>query len=180
LHEGWCRLLVAHIRSRTGAEFDREIEDHGNAVAVLPYDAERRTVILVRLLRTPLLLVGAEAELLEAPAGMIDEEDPDDAVRREAMEEVGLRLGTLEHITRAWSSPGLSTEAIDLYLAPYSPADRVAEGGGLASENEDIEVIELPIPDVFARIAGGDIRDLKTLFLALALKDRHPELFTPA
>lgn len=132
--------MIARVRSAAGAEFDREIEDHGNSVGVLPYDPERRTVVLVRVLRAPLLLAGAEAELLEAPAGMIEGGSAEDTVRREAMEEVGLRLGTLEHLGRAFSSPGLSTEAIDLYLAPYSAADHVAEGGGLATENEDIEV----------------------------------------
>ena len=178
LHEGWGRYLLASIRLPDGQEIRREIEDHGRAVAVLPYDPERRTVLLVRLLRNGPLLAGVEDPfLLEAPAGMIDEGSAEAAARREALEEVGVRLQALEPLGAPFSCPGVSTERIDLFLAPYAAADRVGDGGGLAEEHEDIEVVEAPLADFWRLIEAGEIIDLKTLALGLMLRVRRPELF---
>jgi nudix-type nucleoside diphosphatase (YffH/AdpP family) len=175
LHSGWTKLLLATIRRPDGTEFTREIEDHGRAAAVLPYDPERRTAMLVRLIRAPVLYAAGEADLLEAPAGMVEEDDPAETVRREAMEEVGLRLETLEHVATAWSTPGTSTERIDLYLAPYAAADRVAEGGGI--HDEGIAVVETPLAELWSLAEAGQVTDLKTLALVMALKQRRPEAF---
>jgi len=177
VHDGYSRLLVATVRPPQGDSFHREIEDHGNAVAVLPYDPERRTAVLVRAMRPPVLLTAGEQELLEVPAGMIEDESAEETARREALEEAGLRLGALDHVGRVWSTPGVSTERIDLFLAPYGAADRVADGGGLASENEDITVVEMAMAELDAMLAAGAIADLKTMVLLLALKDRRPDLF---
>jgi len=177
VYSGWCKVQVADFRDANGCEFSREIVDHGSAVAVLPYGPENRTAVLVRLMRAPVFVAERRVDLLEAPAGMIEDETPAESIRREAMEEIGLRLRDLEHVGRTWSSPGLSTETIDLYLAPYSPADQVVQGGGLAAENEGITIVELPLNELHDMARRGDIADLKTLCLVLALKDRHPELF---
>lgn len=178
LHDGWTTLMMATIRPAEGTEYRREIEDHGNAAAVLPYDPDRRTAFLVRQLRVPLLYRGeADAYPLEAPAGIMDESDPAETVRREAMEEAGLRLRELEPVATAWSSPGLSCERIALFLAACSAADRVGQGGGLAEENEDIAVEEMPLRRLWALAESGGIVDLKTLTLVYALRLRHPELF---
>lgn len=175
VHEGWTRLVVATIRPETGPELQREVEDHGDAVAVLPYDPERRVALLVRQLRAPILFAGGPAATLEAPAGQLDEDDPEACARREAHEEVGLRLGALDFVGRPWASPGISTERISLYLAPYGAADRVAEGGGDATEQ--IAVVEMPLAELAALAEHGDLADLKTLALVQALRLRRPDLF---
>lgn len=177
IHDGWARFVIAKVRLPDGQEITREIVDHGRAVCVLPYDPERRAALLVRQFRAPPLFAGDSAEMLEAPAGLLEEDSPDDCARREALEEVGVRLGALEPVATVWSMPGLSTERMSLFLAPYAAADRVAAGGGVAGEHENITVVETPLAELAAMAARGDLVDMKTLLLLLALKDRRPELF---
>ena len=154
LHAGWCNLLRLRIRVDSG-EVLREVEDHGRAVAVLPYDPVRRTALLIKLLRAPVLLTAGIAELLEVPAGLADESDPAETARRELWEETGLRLSNVEALGCVWTMPGISTERMDLFLAPYSEADRVGAGGGLASENENITVQEISLDDLWASCKPG-------------------------
>jgi len=176
LHEGFCKLLRLRLRLN-GSEFDREVEDHGRAVAVLPYDPESGAVLLVRLLRAPPLLTAGVPELLEAPAGLIGDESADDAARRELHEEVGLRVSDLEPMGSVWTMPGISTERMELYLARYSGGDRIAVGGGLADEHENITVVEMRLAELWAQVLDGQIADMKTLTLVYMLHHRHPELF---
>jgi nudix-type nucleoside diphosphatase (YffH/AdpP family) len=176
LHAGWCNLLRLRIRVDNGEVF-REVEDHGRAVAVLPYDPVRRTALLIKLLRAPVLLTAGIAELLEVPAGLADESDPAETARRELWEETGLRLRSVEALGCVWTMPGISTERMDLFLARYSKADRVGAGGGLASEDENITVEEISLDELWARAQAGQIADMKTLTLILLLHARHPELF---
>jgi nudix-type nucleoside diphosphatase (YffH/AdpP family) len=176
IYEGWAKFSRAMIQTG-GKPFKREIEDHGRAVGVLPYDPQRRIAVLVRLLRAPVLVETGEESLLEAPAGLIDNDEPADAARREVMEETGIRIGALEHIATVWTMPGISTERMDYYLAAFSETDRVGKGGGVAGENEGITVEEHPLADLWARAQRGEVTDLKTLTLLFALKDRHTELF---
>jgi nudix-type nucleoside diphosphatase (YffH/AdpP family) len=180
LYRGWGHYLAADLRMPDGGEFSREVEDHGRAVAVLPYDPVRRIALLVQQFRAPPCLVDGTEGLLEAPAGLLDEDDPAACARREAFEETGLRLAEVEHVGQAFTMPGISTELMDYYLAPYAEADRAGAGGGLAAEHENITVLELPLADLAARMARGEIRDLKTLFLLQALSLRRPELFAEA
>jgi len=178
VREGYIKIRVVTLQEADGARHDREVEDHGQSACVLPYDPERKVALMVRLPRTPLLAAGEAEHLFEAPAGMIDgDEAPGETVRREAMEEAGVALTALEPIARVWCSPGVSAERSSLFLAPYRAADRVAEGGGLAEEHENIQVVELSIAELWRMVEGGQIEDLKTLALALALHARHPELF---
>jgi nudix-type nucleoside diphosphatase (YffH/AdpP family) len=176
IYEGWSKFSRAMIQT-SGKPFKREIEDHGRAVVVLPYNPHTRTVILVRLLRAPVLVAAAEDSLLEAPAGLIDDDDPADAARREVMEEAGIQISDLEHVATVWTMPGISTERMDYYFARFSQADRIGKGGGVAGENEDITVEEHALAELWAMARRGQIADLKTLTLIYALKDRHPELF---
>lgn len=176
-HDGWASLSVASIRLPDGKIIHREVEDHGSAVAVLPYDAGRKTVILVEQFRPAPFLSGGHEHTLEAVAGIVDEDDCAAAARREALEEAGLRLGALEFVATAWAMPGISTEKLTLYLAPYAPADLVEAGGGLDSEDENIRVIEMSLRDLSALMEAGDLVDMKTLALAQALQLRHAELF---
>ncbi|ACL62029.1 NUDIX domain-containing protein [Methylobacterium nodulans] len=177
LYEGWGRYLLAEVRLADGGTITREVEDHGRAVAVLPYDPERRTALLVRQFRAPPCLVDGAENLLEAPAGCLDESDPAACARREAFEEVGVRLSTLEPVAQAFAMPGISTELMDLYLAPYGSADRDGEGGGLATEHENIVVVEMPLAELAAMAEQGGLRDLKTLVLVQTLRLRRPDLF---
>ena len=177
LHEGWGRMYRATLRLADGEIVTREIEDHGSAVAVLPYDPERRTTVLVSQMRAPMLYAEGAATSLEAPAGTLDVEDPEDCARREALEEAGLRLSVLEPAGRFWSMPGVSTERIHLFLAPYSAQDRVADGGGLDEEQEYIEVHELGLAELARMADEGRLVDMKTFALLQTLRLRHPELF---
>jgi nudix-type nucleoside diphosphatase (YffH/AdpP family) len=143
----------------------------------LPYDPVRRVALLVRQLRVALLFAHSETSLLEVPAGMLDEDDPADCARREAMEEAGLALGVLTPLGVSFPMPGVSTEKIHLYLAEYAGKDRVAAGGGLDEEMEEIEVIEIPLADLAARADRGELTDMKTYALLQSLRLRRPELF---
>jgi nudix-type nucleoside diphosphatase (YffH/AdpP family) len=177
VHEGWGRFLIAKLRLPDGTEIDREIEDHGSAVAVLPYDPERRIVLLVKQMRTPAFFAeGAEA-VLEAPAGRLDSDDPEACARREAFEEVGLRLNKLEPVAVAWGMPAVSTERLHMFLAAFTAVDEIALGGGLAEEQEHIVVERRTLPELGRMIDTGELADLKTLALALTLRLRRPELF---
>jgi nudix-type nucleoside diphosphatase (YffH/AdpP family) len=129
------------MRLTDGAEVSREVERHGDAAAVLPYDVERRSALVVRLFRAPVLVAAGEEISEEACAGMIENEDADTAARREAYEELGVDLPSLEFVARVWSSPGVSTERQSLFLAPYRSADRISDGGGVEGEREGITVV---------------------------------------
>ena len=177
LYSGWTKLFKLTVRDGD-ATYTREVEDHGDAAAVLPYDPERRCAVLVRLLRAPVLRAAEQSGMsLEAPAGLTDGGDPAEAARREAMEEVGVRLGHLDHVVTAWTMPGISAERMALYLAEYAAADRIGDGGGLAEEHEGIEIVEMPLAELWRGFAKGEIVDMKTLTLLLALRERRPELF---
>lgn len=177
VYQGYATLMLATLTGPDGQAFTREIEHHGRAAAVLPYDPDRRCALLVNVPRPPVIWAGGPPELLEAPAGMLGDEGPDEAVTREALEEAGVRLGRLESLGAPFSSPGVSSERVDLFLAQYSAGDRVAAGGGLAEENEHISVEEVPLALLWSWVEDRRIEDLKTLALVLALRVRRPELF---
>jgi nudix-type nucleoside diphosphatase (YffH/AdpP family) len=178
VYEGRHELLVATVVDAHGDAFRREIVVRGDAACALPYDPDRRTALLVRLPRTPVQFVSGQTSMLEALAGVIDEgENAEDCVRREAMEEAGVRLGMLESVGSVFASPGYSTERLHLYLAPYGRADRESEGGGAPGEHEDIEPVEAPLADLWTWIERGAVDDLKTFALIHALRARRPELF---
>ena len=177
-HNRWSKITVATIRLPDGQVTKRDIEDHGEAAVVLPYDPVRRMAMLVRQFRTPPHHVSGDGMILEPPAGRLDEADPEACARREALEEIGLRLTVLELVSRVWTMPALSTERAWLYLAPYGEADRIAAGGGLAEEHEEIEVLEVPLAELAAMADSGALTELKLLLLLQTLRLRHPLLFT--
>jgi len=175
-HRGWSTFLLATVRLPDGSTITRAIEDHGNAVCVLPYDPVRRVAILVQQLRAPALYAAKQPHVLETVAGRIDDgEDPDSSALRETMEEAGIRLHALERVARAWAMPGVSTEQMDLFLGAYSEADRVGAGGGIDDEN--IVVMEVPLRKLAAMADTGTLHDMKTLLLVQTLRLRRPDLF---
>ena len=129
---------------------EREVIDHGEAAAVLTVDRRRGVAILVRQWRGPLVAIGADPYLLEACAGIVDPgETPDEAARREANEETGLEIGELRKIGTILTSAGTLTERMHLYIAEVSAEDRRTNGGGNPHEGEDIEVVEMPLVELF-------------------------------
>jgi nudix-type nucleoside diphosphatase (YffH/AdpP family) len=176
-HARWSRMIVATIRMADGVLTQRDIEDHGEAAAVLPYDPERRVALLVRQFRTPPLYAAGDGLVLELPAGRIDEADAAACARREALEETGLQLDQLEFVARVWTMPALSTERAWLYLAPYTAAHRIGEGGGVAEEHEEIMVVEMPLNQLAGMADAGTLTELKLFTLLQTLRVRRPELF---
>lgn len=144
---------------------NREIFERGNAAALLPYNLARRNVVLVRQFRYPAYLNGYDDLLIEAAAGLLEDETPETRIRAEAEEETGYRLGEVRKIFEAFMSPGAVTEKIHFFVAEYDPTMKVGNGGGLASEGEDIEVLELAFDQALAMIGDGRIVDAKTIML---------------
>ena len=168
--DGWhvLRRTTYDYRRRNGqwTTEQRETYDRGNGAVILPYDRARGTVLLTRQFRFPVYVNGhPDGRFVEAAAGLLDADDPETAIRREAAEELGVRIGELEHVLDAYMSPGSVTERIHFYAAPYAPADRIAEGGGLPEDGEDIEVLELPFADALEMAVDGRIADAKTIML---------------
>ncbi|MFI5858198.1 NUDIX domain-containing protein [Streptomyces parvulus] len=167
---GWhvLRRTTFDYRRRDGRweTQQRETYDRGNGAVVLPHDAARGRVLLTRQFRYPAYVNGhPDGMLVEAAAGLLDADDPHTAIRREAAEELGVRLGPLTHVLDAYMSPGSVTERLHFYAAPYTPADRVEAGGGVEAEGEDIEVLELDFAEALAMTLDGRIADGKTLLL---------------
>jgi nudix-type nucleoside diphosphatase (YffH/AdpP family) len=176
-YEGWRKLLKLTVQMPDGRTMIREVLNSGEAAAVLPYDLERRKVILIRQFRAPVMHIEGHPDFLEAVAGLLDDDEPEACARRETMEEAGLRVEMLEAVGRFWSAPGITTERLHLFLAPYSQADRVGEGGGVANEHEEIEVLEVGFDELAGLVDRNAIADLKTQALVQALQIRYPESF---
>jgi len=176
-HERWARMFIATLRDEAGQIFERDIEDHGDAAGVLPFDPVRRVALLVRQTRAPCLHIAGSGMVLELPAGRLEGETPETCARREALEEAGVALTALEHVASVWSLPGLSTERAHLFLAEYRTEDRVTEGGGLREENEDISVFEISLTELATMADQGELQELKALLAVQTLRLRRPELF---
>jgi nudix-type nucleoside diphosphatase (YffH/AdpP family) len=179
-YDGYAKVTVLTLADEAGEEHSREVVAFGQSACVLPYDPDRKLALVVRLPRAPLLQDGVTTNLIEAPAGMIGQsESAEAAIRREAMEEAGLELGVLQPIAVCWPSPGVLAERCHLFLATYSATDRTGAGGGLAEEHEAITVEETSLAEIWRASQAGELRDLKTFALVLALHARHPQLFAP-
>src|ERR1700759_4172285 len=143
----------------------RESYDRGNAATLLPYNLKQRTVVLVRQFRYPAYVNGYDDLMIEAAAGLLDNESPEIRVRAEVEEETGYRLGKIRKVFEAFMSPGAVTEKLHFFVAEYESNMRIGSGGGLASEGGGIEVLELPIDQVLGMIGDGRIVDAKTIML---------------
>ena len=177
VYAGYMRVERLTLRLDGGDVVIREVESHGESAAVLPYDPDARVALIVSLLRAPPFDRAGELAVEEACAGMIEDGDPEATARREALEELGVRLDAVEFVARVWPSPGVSAERASLFLAPYAPTDRIAAGGGVASEHENITVIERPLGELAAAADAGRIDDHKLLTLVQTLRLRRPDLF---
>jgi nudix-type nucleoside diphosphatase (YffH/AdpP family) len=169
LSDDWA-VLTKHtfeLKRRDGAweKQVRQTYDRGHAAVILPYDPARGTVLLVRQFRLPVFLQGNREPLLEACAGLLDDNDPETCIRLETEQELGYRLGAVRKIYDVYMSPGSVTERLSFFTAEYSPDDRVSDGGGDPSEGEDIEVLEMPLSEAMALVESGGIIDAKTVML---------------
>jgi nudix-type nucleoside diphosphatase (YffH/AdpP family) len=169
LSDDWA-VLTKHTfelkrRDGTWEKQVRQTYDRGNASVILPYDPRRGTVLLLRQFRIPVYLHGHREPLIEACAGLLDDNDPETCIRLETEQELGYRLGAVRKIYDVYMSPGSVTERLSFFVAEYSPDDRVSDGGGDASEGEDIEVLEMTLGEAMALVESGGIIDAKTVML---------------
>ena len=144
----------------------REAYDRGNGAVVLLYNLERQTVILTRQFRMPTYLnKNKDGMMIEACAGLLDENDPKTAIIKEIEEETGYRIKTVEKVFESYMSPGSVTEILHFFIAAYTEDQKVSEGGGAADETENIEVLEYSFTEALALIKSGEIKDAKTIML---------------
>jgi GDP-mannose pyrophosphatase NudK len=144
----------------------REVYDRGNGAAILLYNKSKGTVILTKQFRLPTYLNGNKSGLMiEACAGLLDQDDPETCIIRETEEETGYRIHSAKKIMEAYMSPGALTEILYLFIAEYDPSMKISDGGGLADEQEEIDVIEIPFAQAYVMIEAGEIKDAKTIML---------------
>jgi nudix-type nucleoside diphosphatase (YffH/AdpP family) len=169
LIDDWARLTKYTIDfKRSDGRVERQIRqvyDRGDGATILPIDPVRKTVLLIRQFRMPVYLTDKHGFLIEACAGLLDENDPETTIHKEAEEELGYRIKEVRRVLVAYGSPGSVKERLFFFLARYAPADRISAGGGAAHEGEDIEVIELPLAEALAMVKRGEIHDAKTVIL---------------
>lgn len=169
LAKNWGSLTnyTLDYRRRDGQvqRLKREVYDHGSAAAVLLHDPARNTILLVRQFRLPPQLNGDDPDLLEVCAGLLDGEAPEIAAAREAEEETGHAPRHFRHVCDMYASPGSLTEKVTLFVADYDQTTLRHAGGGLEEEGEEIELVELALPDALAMIGDGRIMDAKTIIL---------------
>jgi nudix-type nucleoside diphosphatase (YffH/AdpP family) len=169
LSDDWYLLKKTTLdyKRRDGSwqTLSRETYDRGNGAAILLYDPARGTVLLIRQFRYPAFVNGHPEPLIEVPAGLLDELSPEEAIRREAEEEAGCHVAQPRRVFDAFMSPGSVTERLAFFVAEYSAPTRIADGGGLAAEGEDIEVLERGLDEALAMVTRGEIVDGKTILL---------------
>ncbi|MBP2198632.1 GDP-mannose pyrophosphatase NudK [Pantoea cypripedii] len=168
LSENWfvLRNFTYEITRNNGEvlRHKREVYDRGNGATILLYNREKNSVVLIRQFRIATYLNGNESgELIEACAGLLDDDTPEDCIRKEAIEETGYQVGKVEKLWQAYMSPGGVTEIVHFFAAEYSEAQRTNNGGGV--EDEEIAVLELPFPEAMAMVKNGRICDGKTIML---------------
>ena len=178
LSENWYTLkkFTYEILKKNGhwQKQTREVYDRGNGAVVLLYNKEFKTVILTRQFRLPSFVNGNEKGfLIEACAGLLDKDNPEEAIKRETEEETGYRIKDVRKIFEAYMSPGSVSEILHFFIAEYTASMKVHEGGGIEHEQEDIEVLETSFEKALAMIETGEIKDAKTIMLLQYLKIRQ-------
>lgn len=144
----------------------REVYNRGDAAAVLLYNPHTNMLVLTHQFRLPTYLNGNDTGMLiEACAGLLDQDDPEECAKREIKEETGYEITQVEKVFEAYMSAGSLTEIIHFFIAAYSNEMKVSEGGGLQEEHEYINVLELPFAKAYDMIASGEIKDAKTIML---------------
>ncbi len=149
----------------------REAYDRGNGAVILLYNKESNTVILTRQFRMPTFINGnADGMMIEACAGLLDQDNPEDCIRRETEEETGYKIKAVQKVYEAYMSPGSVTEILYFFVAEYSKEMKVSDGGGLEEEAENIEVLEYDFNEALEMVSNGNIKDAKTIMLLQYLR----------
>lgn len=149
----------------------REAYDRGNGATILLYNKESQTVILTRQFRIPTYVNGnADGMMIETCAGLLDQDNPEDCIRRETEEETGYQIKEVKKVFEAYMSPGSVTEILYFFIAEYAKEMKVSDGGGLEEEAENIEVLEYKFADALEMVKNGEIKDAKTIMLLQYLK----------
>jgi nudix-type nucleoside diphosphatase (YffH/AdpP family) len=170
LSDNWYTLkkVTFNILKKDGTSEtqSREAYDRGNGAVILLYNKISGTVILTRQFRLPTFINGnPDGMLIEACAGLLDNDNPEECIKRETEEETGYKISKVEKVFKAYMSPGSVTEILHFFVAEYSNEMKVTNGGGLADEGENIEVLELSFDEALAMIDNGEIKDAKTIML---------------
>lgn len=169
LSDAWNRLerVTFDYRRRNGATqmLTREVYHVDDGATVLLYDEARRTVVLIRQFRLPKYLRDGAGYMIEAPAGLIGDVSAEERIKAETEEEAGYRVSTVTKIFEATMMPGSTNHRVHFFIAPYTQADKVSNGGGILAEGEEIDVIEVGFDEALAMIDRGEIIDGKTIML---------------
>lgn len=178
LSDNWytLRKITYEFQKKDGSIHtqSREAYDRGNGATILLYNKHQQSIILTRQFRLPTFVNGnASGMLIEACAGLLEQDNPEDCIRRETEEETGYKITDARKIFEAYMSPGSVTEIVHFFIAEYAKSMKVNEGGGLAREEENIEVLELGIDKAMHMIATGEIKDAKTIMLLQYVKLHH-------
>lgn len=168
LSENWfvLRNMTYELTRSDGSvvRHKREVYDRGNGATILLYNRHKQTVVLVRQFRVATWVNGNEdGMLIETCAGLLDSDEPEACVRKEAIEETGFEVGEVRKLFELFMSPGGVTELIHFFIAEYNDTQRANGGGGV--DDEDIEVLELPYNRALEMMANGEIRDGKAVIL---------------
>ncbi len=166
------RLTFDYLRNNGEKQIQlREVYDTGGGATILLYNIENKSIVLCKQFRTPTFVSGNKTGMLiETCAGLLDNDDPEDCIKRETQEETGYKLSNVEKIFNLYMSPGSSTEILHFFIAQYDSIMKISEGGGLESEQEEIEILELNFDDALKMIKTGEIKDAKTIILLQYLR----------
>lgn len=175
LSDNWyvLRKITYEYSKKDGTKLtqSREAYDRGNGATILLYNKTQKTVILTKQFRLPTFINGNETGMLiEACAGLLDKDNPEDCIRRETEEETGYKITDVKKIFEAYMSPGSVTEILYFFIAEYSKEMKVTDGGGVEHEEENIEVLELAFDKAMEMIENGAIKDGKTIMLLQYIK----------
>jgi len=170
LSDNWYTLkkITFNILKKDGTTEtqSREAYDRGNGAVILLYNSITKTVILTKQFRMPTYVNGnTDGMLIEACAGLLDDDHPEECIKRETEEETGYKISKVEKVFEAYMSPGSVTEILHFFIAEYSSEMKITNGGGLEEEGEDIEVLEIDIEKALQMINSGEIKDAKTIML---------------
>ncbi|MFM9909874.1 MAG: GDP-mannose pyrophosphatase NudK [Chitinophagaceae bacterium] len=162
------RKITYEFQKKDGSwqTHSREAYDRGNGATILLYNKEQKTIILTRQFRLPTFINGnTSGMLIETCAGLLDKDNPEDCIKRETEEETGYKIEQVQKVFEAYMSPGSVTEILYFFVAAYSKAMKVSDGGGIEHEQEDIEVIEISFNSALEMVETGEIKDAKTIML---------------
>jgi len=175
LSDNWytLRKITFEYKKKNGEVITqtREAYDRGNGATILLYNQKEKSVILTRQFRLPTYTNGNESGMMiEACAGLLDQDNPEDCIRRETEEETGYLVKDVKKVFEAYMSPGSVTEILYFFIAAYSKDMKVSEGGGVDHEEENIEVVEILFDDALEMVKNGAIKDAKTIMLLQHLR----------